>query len=73
MGVGTSGTISFTSAGGTLDRVVVIGLGVEAENANALGLYRSVGLEIAREVRALLAVSTPVTWSGSLLGTPSGT
>jgi ribosomal protein S18 acetylase RimI-like enzyme len=27
----------------------VIGLGVEAENANALGLYRSVGLEIARE------------------------
>jgi ribosomal protein S18 acetylase RimI-like enzyme len=29
--------------------VDVIGLGVEAENANALGLYRSVGLEIARE------------------------
>jgi ribosomal protein S18 acetylase RimI-like enzyme len=27
----------------------IIGLGVEAENANALGLYRSVGLEIARE------------------------
>ena len=27
----------------------IIGLGVEAENANALGLYRSVGFEIARE------------------------
>lgn len=27
----------------------VIGLGVEAENANALGLYRSVGMEIVRE------------------------
>ena len=27
----------------------VIGLGVEAENAGALGLYRSVGMEIARE------------------------
>lgn len=27
----------------------MIGLGVEAENANALGLYRSVGLDIARE------------------------
>jgi ribosomal protein S18 acetylase RimI-like enzyme len=27
----------------------IVGLGVEAENANALGLYRSVGLEIARE------------------------
>jgi len=27
----------------------VIGLGVEAENANALGLYRSVGFEITRE------------------------
>ncbi len=29
--------------------VGIIGLGVEAENANALGLYRSVGLDIARE------------------------
>jgi mycothiol synthase len=27
----------------------IIGLGVEAENANALGLYRSIGMEIARE------------------------
>ena len=27
----------------------VIGLGVEAENANALGLYRSVGFEVCRE------------------------
>ena len=27
----------------------IIGLGVEAENANALGLYRSVGFEIVRE------------------------
>ncbi len=27
----------------------IIGLGVEAENANALGLYRSVGFEICRE------------------------
>ncbi|MGB7880068.1 MAG: GNAT family N-acetyltransferase, partial [Ilumatobacteraceae bacterium] len=27
----------------------IIGLGVEAENANALGLYQSVGFEIARE------------------------
>ena len=27
----------------------VIGLGVEAENANALGLYRSVGMDVARE------------------------
>ena len=27
----------------------IIGLGVEAENASALGLYRSVGFEIARE------------------------
>jgi len=27
----------------------VIGLGVEAQNANALGLYRSVGMEIVRE------------------------
>ena len=27
----------------------IIGLGVEAENANALGLYESVGFEIARE------------------------
>jgi ribosomal protein S18 acetylase RimI-like enzyme len=27
----------------------IIGLGVEAENANALGLYRSVGFEIARD------------------------
>lgn len=27
----------------------IIGLGVEADNANALGLYRSVGLDIARE------------------------
>jgi ribosomal protein S18 acetylase RimI-like enzyme len=27
----------------------IIGLGVEAENANALGLYRSVGFEVARE------------------------
>lgn len=27
----------------------IVGLGVEAENSNALGLYRSVGLEIARE------------------------
>jgi RimJ/RimL family protein N-acetyltransferase len=27
----------------------VIGLGVEAENANALGLYRSVGMQIVRE------------------------
>ncbi len=27
----------------------IIGLGVEAENANAFGLYRSVGFEIARE------------------------
>ena len=27
----------------------IIGLGVEAENANALGLYRSVGFEISRE------------------------
>jgi ribosomal protein S18 acetylase RimI-like enzyme len=27
----------------------IIGLGVEAENANALGLYRSVGMEIVRE------------------------
>ena len=27
----------------------VIGLGVEAENANALGLYRSAGMEITRE------------------------
>jgi mycothiol synthase len=29
--------------------VDIVGLGVEAENANALGLYRSVGMEIARE------------------------
>ncbi len=29
--------------------VRIIGLGVEAENANALGLYRSVGMEIVRE------------------------
>ncbi len=29
--------------------VALIGLGVEAENANALDLYRSVGMEIARE------------------------
>lgn len=29
--------------------VGIIGLGVEAENANALGLYRSVGMDIARE------------------------
>jgi len=27
----------------------VIGLGVEAENANALGLYRSIGFEVSRE------------------------
>ena len=27
----------------------IIGLGVEAENANALGLYRSVGFEVVRE------------------------
>ncbi len=27
----------------------IIGLGVEAENANALGLYRSVGFEVSRE------------------------
>jgi ribosomal protein S18 acetylase RimI-like enzyme len=27
----------------------IIGLGVEAENSNALGLYRSVGFEVARE------------------------
>jgi ribosomal protein S18 acetylase RimI-like enzyme len=27
----------------------IIGLGVEAENANALGLYRSVGFDICRE------------------------
>jgi GNAT superfamily N-acetyltransferase len=27
----------------------MIGLGVEAENANALGLYRSVGMDVARE------------------------
>jgi GNAT superfamily N-acetyltransferase len=27
----------------------IIGLGVEAENANALGLYRSVGFDVARE------------------------
>ena len=30
-------------------RTEVIGLGVEAENANALGLYRSVGFEVTRE------------------------
>ncbi len=29
--------------------VGLIGLGVEAENANALGLYRSVGMDISRE------------------------
>ncbi len=29
--------------------VDILGLGVEAENTNALGLYRSVGLEVARE------------------------
>jgi len=29
--------------------VRIIGLGVEAENASAIGLYRSVGMEIARE------------------------
>ncbi len=29
--------------------VELIGLGVEAENSNALGLYRSVGMEITRE------------------------
>jgi len=27
----------------------IIGLGVEAENANALGLYRSIGMEVVRE------------------------
>jgi len=31
------------------DGVTLLGLGVEAENATALGLYRSVGLEPARE------------------------
>jgi mycothiol synthase len=31
------------------DSVELIGLGVEAENTNALGLYRSVGMEVARE------------------------
>lgn len=30
-------------------RARIIGLGVEAENVNALGLYRSVGMEVARE------------------------
>ena len=30
-------------------RVEILGLGVEADNANALGLYRSVGLEVTRE------------------------
>ena len=29
--------------------VQILGLGVEADNVNALGLYRSVGLEVARE------------------------
>jgi ribosomal protein S18 acetylase RimI-like enzyme len=29
--------------------VEILGLGVEAANVNALGLYRSVGLEVARE------------------------
>jgi len=31
------------------DATDLLGLGVEAENATALGLYRSVGLEVARE------------------------
>mgnify|MGYP001828107108 FL=1 len=31
------------------DGVTLLGLGVEAENATALGLYRSVGLDVARE------------------------
>ena len=33
----------------SLKKPRIIGLGVEAENANALGLYRSVGMDIARE------------------------
>lgn len=33
------------------DELQLLGLGVEAKNASALGLYRSVGLEVAREWR----------------------
>ncbi|MEM1335611.1 MAG: N-acetyltransferase [Actinomycetota bacterium] len=33
------------------DELALLGLGVEAANASALGLYRSVGLEVAREWR----------------------
>ena len=43
-----------------------LGLGVEAHNASALGLYRSVGLEVEREWRIYAATFTRAPVLGSL-------